>query len=111
MIQLNFILSLILLSSCSAVRFSSSNRLPVTMNYSQEDASEVTVDVSRPFYLWGMMPEIQVIDIDKEFAQKGFKSVSDLRIVEVDTNTKFLWMLFTFGMYYPQSFNLIASVN
>ena len=97
--------------SCSSVQFISSNSLPVDMNYAKGDTTEVSVEVSKDFYLWGKYPEIQKIEVDKIFAMEGFTKVSDLRINEIHTTKKAMWMFFTFGMYYPQSFKLIASTN
>ncbi len=97
--------------SCSSIQFSSANRLSVDMNYSEENSTEISIEVARPFYLWGMYPPVQVINVDEEFEDKGFSNVSDLRIIETDIAQKALWMFFTFGMYYPQTYDLVASTK
>ena len=93
------------------MQFSSSNSIPVNLNYKDEHSPEVSLEVTKSFYLWGAYPLVQIVEVDKEFEKKGFRSVSDLRIKEIHTSRKVLWMLFTFGMYYPQTYHLIASTN
>ncbi|MFT6631061.1 MAG: hypothetical protein ACJAS4_001007 [Bacteriovoracaceae bacterium] len=111
MIKLSIFLSLTILIGCSSIKFSSSNNIPVTFEYSNDKSSEVSIVVSKPFYMWGLVPKQQVVEVDKVFVSKGFKVVSDLSINEIENNKKALWMFFTFGMYYPQSFKLTANVN
>lgn len=79
------------------------------MNYSEDNSTEVSINVSKSFYLWGMYPSVQVVSVDKEFKEKGFNTVSDLRITEINTSKKILWMMLTLGMYYPQTYSLVAS--
>lgn len=111
MIKLSFFLSLTILLGCSSIKFSSSNNIPVTFDYGNNKSSEVSIVISKPFYMWGLVPKKQVVEVDKVFISKGFKEISDLNISEIKTSEKAMWMFFTFGMYYPQSFKLTANVN
>lgn len=111
MIKLSFFLSLTILMSCSSIKFSSLNNIPTTFDYTDDKKSEVSIVVSKPFYAWGMIPNKHIVNVDKVFVNKGFNTVSDLRIEEVEINTKALWMVFTLGMYYPQTYKLTAKAN
>lgn len=111
MIKLFYFLSLIQIVGCSSIQFSSSNSIPVNLNFKEDLSPEISIEVTKSFYLWGAYPSVQIVEVDKEFEEKGFRSVSDLRIKEIKKNNKFMWMLLTFGMYYPQTFSLLASTN
>lgn len=109
--RLSLIICLISLFSCSSISFQSSQKVSVTLNERDFQNNEVTILVSKPFYVWGLVPSEHIVEVDKEFYNKGFESVSDLKIKEVKKIEKALWMMFTFGMYYPQSFELYAKTN
>ena len=112
MIKLSFFfLSLFMLISCSSISFKSSNIISTSFDYKDDKQSEVSVEISKPFYMWGSVPSEQVVEVDKVFVSKGFKEISNLEIKEVYTAKKFMWMLATFGMYYPQTFMLSAKAN
>lgn len=111
MTRLSLLLSLTILTSCSSIQFISQNRVSTTFDFSDDKNSEVSIDVSKSFFMWGLYPEVQVVEVDNVFSEKGFNSVSDLNIKEINTTNKALWMFFTFGMYYPQSFKLTAKAN
>mgnify|MGYP003691932763 CR=1 FL=1 len=81
------------------------------MNYSQGDPNPKSIEVTKPFYFWGLYPNVQIVDVDREFEAKGFSRVSELKITEIKTTNKILWMALTFGMYYPQTYNLVSSTN
>jgi hypothetical protein len=110
-IKLSIFLSLTILTSCSSIQFISTNKIPATFEFKDDKSSKVSIEIDRSFFIWGLYPEVQVVKIDDVFEKKGFSSVSDLAIKEVNIRKKALWMFFTFGMYYPQSYKLIAKAN
>ncbi len=111
MIKKFFVFSLIFLIGCSSINFRSTNDTEVSFNFSDEKRTEVAIVVTRPFYMWGLVPEEQVVNVDEVFVRSGHANITDLQIKEIKKYKKALWMFFTFGMYYPQSFELLARVN
>ncbi len=111
MLKLSFLSSFILLLGCSSISFLSSNKINTTFDFDDKNTTDVSIDIQKPFYMWGLYPKEHLVKVDEEFQKKGYSSVSDLIIKETETNIKALWMFFTFGMYYPQSFKLTAKVN
>ena len=109
--KLKNIFSLFIFLSCSSVHFTSSNNTPIKFDFTDDTKTEVSIVVSKPFYLWGLAPDKQVVFVDQVFQDKGYGEVTDLRISEVEQNKKAMWMFFTFGMYYPQAFKLTGKVN
>lgn len=97
--------------SCSTVHFKSKNQGEVTFDYRLNRDKEVTLEVEKKFYMWGLYPKKHEVLLDQVFSEKGFDSVSDLRIEEVETLTKALWMVGSLGMYYPQTFRLIGRIS
>ncbi len=111
MIKLNLILTLVLLISCSNLNFKSSQKISTTFDYKPERTQEVSIKVTKHFYMWGLYPNKHTIDVDKVFLEKGFDSVSDLKINEIKTVDKAVWSVITLGMYYPESYMLVGKTN
>lgn len=103
--------SFILLTSCSSVHFKSNNQASVSFDYRLDRDQEITLEIQKKFYLWGMYPKKHEIVLDELFQTNGYDSVSDLRVEEIETMSKALWMIGTLGMYYPQSFRLVGRVS
>lgn len=108
MLKLGLIVNLVFLLSCSSIKFKSSDIIPVSLEENENHKLEITERVSRPFYLWGILPGQHVVEVDKVFESKGHVQVSDLEIIEVEQKRKFLWMVLSLGLYYPQTFHLVG---
>ena len=104
-------MSLFSLFSCSSITFLSTNVIGTSFDFNDQFDQEAKVIVEKNFYMWGMYPDQQVVEIDQEFKQVGYSAISNLVIKEVKIKKKALWMLLTFGMYYPQTYELIAQTN
>ena len=99
-------------TACSSVQFKSNQQTKVSFELTEEEKkNDVSLFVTKPFYMWGLMPSAQVVEVDKVFMANGHQHVTNLEIKEVQQNKKAMWMIFTLGMYYPQSFELSAKVN
>jgi len=109
--KLCILLSFINLLSCSSLSFISSQQTSISFDDENQKTKEVSVEVSKPFYMWGLVPNEQVVEVDKVLSEKGFENVSNISIKEIKTNDKALWMFFTMGMYYPQSFRITGRMN
>jgi hypothetical protein len=110
-IKQSLFLSLVFFISCSSIHFSSHNQIPTSFDYKEDKDLHFSVEVSKPFYMWGMYPNKQTVYVDDLFISEGYKSISHLQIAEVNTNEKVMWMLLTFGMYYPQTYMLSGTLN
>lgn len=108
MVKIVFIISVSLLASCSSIKFHSSDIIPVSLEENVNHKLAVKERIEESFYLWGMIPEQHTVAIDKIFEDKGYLAISDLEIIEVEQKRKFLWMIFSLGLYYPQTFDLVA---
>lgn len=112
MIKQKFLFFILLIStSCSSIHFTSTNKISLSFDFGNETDQDAKITITKPFYMWGTYPEKHIIKLDEVFYEKGFKTVTDLRIREVNSAEKALWMFFTLGMYYPQSYELVAKVN
>lgn len=76
----------------------------MTFSQNENHTESVSVEIKKYFYLWGLLPSTHSVNIDEVFARKGYKDVSSLEITEIDETKKAMWMVFTFGLYYPNSY-------
>lgn len=111
MVKLSILFSLILLISCSSIKFKSSQQISTNFDVREFQTKKVSVEVEKTFYMWGLVPNEQVIEIDKLFSKKGYDSVSSVEIKETKTKLKTLWMFVTLGMYYPQTYTITAKTG
>jgi hypothetical protein len=98
-------------SSCSSIQFKSSEIIPVTFDTNETETKDISVKVEKSFYLWGLIPNKEVIEVDKVFEEKGARQISSLSIKEVEKKEKGIWMFVTLGLYYPQTFELSAKIT
>ena len=105
------LLAFVFLMGCSTVQFKSSNQSKVTFDYNLNQEKEIVLEVEKKFFLWGAMPAKHELILDKIFSERGFKNVTDLRIEEISTTRKAVWMVASFGMYYPVKYRLIGRVK
>lgn len=111
MIKKSNLFILFFLISCSSIRFKSTQNISSTFDVREFQTKKVSVKISKQFYLWGLVPGEQVVEIDKLFKAKGYDSVSSIQIYESDEVKKSIWMFITLGMYYPQSFEILAKTG
>lgn len=95
---------LMLLTSCSSVRFDSSFENPVTFNKLEKDKIKVSFEVDLDFYIWGLFPGVQAIDLSKEAGLRGYDGLSEITISEKNDTKNWTWPLFSLGLYYPRTF-------
>lgn len=100
-----------LFTSCSTIKFNSTEVIPVNFNNDQSTADDVTAEVEKSFYLWGMLPKNASVEVDKIFEAKGADSVSKISIAEVKPYKKALWMVLSAGLYYPQTYLISGKIT
>lgn len=92
--------------SCSTTRIFSNSSIPVVFEKVADHTQDISIEVERDFYLWGLIPSTHEIGVDKEFSEKGIDSVANFSIKERFEKTNFVWAIATFGFYMPKSYVL-----
>lgn len=100
-----------LITSCSSINFTSSDIIPVSFKHDTSQTESISVDVEKSFYLWGLLPNKELIEVDKVFEEKGLDEISHVSIKEIKTFKKTLWALLSVGLYYPQTYQISGKVN
>ncbi|MEX0798551.1 MAG: hypothetical protein WEB87_03545 [Bacteriovoracaceae bacterium] len=106
MTKFGIFLCLVLTISCSTVRLSSETLIPVVFESKEDHTRDISIEVTRDFYLWGLYPDTHEIKVDKAFANKGFDSVAEMKIEDHSNKYDMAWALLTFGFYMPKSYVL-----
>lgn len=110
-LKLNLLFINLFFTSCSTVHFVSTNDIPISFETNKSHTKKIKFTVDRPFYLWGLLPEKQVVKVDEEFKRRGIDSASEFEIHEAN-QSKFAWTsLFTLGMYYEKAYNFVAKIK
>jgi hypothetical protein len=80
------------------------------MDKNDEHTQDIEVKVDKEFFLWGLFPKHEVF-IDKELVDSGAETASSVMITNSQSMKNTLWTLFTFGVYYPQTFTINAKIG
>lgn len=95
------LICLFLLCSCSSTQFKSNGK--VNLSSARLKDYEVTEELilKREFYLWGTLPQKQVVDLDELLL-----SVNHLRVAETTVDSYRIWQdylysIISFGFYTP----------
>ncbi len=100
-----------IITSCSSIHFKSSDTIPVSFKHINSESEDVSVNIEKSFYLWGLLPNEASIDVDKAFEARDLDEVSHLSIKEIKTVKKVLWAFLSVGLYYPQTYQISGRVN
>lgn len=111
MVKTIVLLSILFLISCSTIKFKSSHTIPVSFDVRDFQTKSVSIEVFKAFYMWGLVPGEQVVELDQLFRKKGFDSVSSIEIKETKRTNKMIWMILTLGMYYPEYYTIEAKTG
>jgi len=84
--------------------------IPITFSEKDTHTKEVKVTVSKQFFLLGLIPNQHEVEVDIVFQEKGYESVTDVRITKERSYSNVLWSVLTFGFYYPQTYTLIGNI-
>lgn len=111
MIRLSIILALLLQLSCSSIHFKSENKIRVSFEQLENHKRDIKVEVSKPFYMWGLVPKEHKLVLDDVLIKQGYESVANLEIKEINVYSKIWWSILTFGMYYPETFEISGKIQ
>lgn len=109
MVGPSWIVLLLSLASCSAVQIKSSLSNNSSISFEKQNKNHdksIDVKVTKDFFLWGLVPRQHEIILEKELGNKGYSEVSEFNIIQKNSSIDFLWMVLTFGVYYPQTYHL-----
>lgn len=105
------LLCLFLVIGCSSVSFVSYDTVPVIFEKKEKHTRDISIKVTKEFYLWGLFPDTREIRIDKEFGDAGFDSVAEVKIEERSDGENIFWSLFTLGFYTPKTYVLSGKIE
>ncbi len=101
--NLSYILVLFFSISCAEIRYKSSGIIPVELSQNQFHRNKSTIKVEKNFFLWGLYPFEQVIEIDKEFERRNLSAVSSVKIREKSLLSDTMLSLITLGLVIPRT--------
>ena len=99
-------LVLLLLIGCSSVSVINTSNHPVTFTARPGHPEVVEKTFEKQFYLWGLYPENQIIDIGELLDQRGYKSGSSLVLTKQMTIGSLLWPVVSLGFIIPKTFKV-----
>ena len=107
-----WILKLICLSllSCSSIQFKSENNIEVSLDKNTTHEKDIEIIINKDFFMLGYFPKHEIL-IDEVLADKGATEASSVEIENYYDFKNSLWALFTFGVYYPQTYLIKAKVK
>lgn len=111
MIKVLFFTLTFLSLSCANTQIKSSDNVPLSFKKQENFDNEIDIQITKEFFLWGLIPRVHEIDIDKEILNKGVNSATELVVEHKNRTSDVVWSLLTFGVYYPQTFHLKAKTS
>ena len=79
---------------------------PVTFTARPGHSEVVEQTFEKQFYLWGLYPENQIIDVGELLDKRGFKSGSSLILTKEMTWGSLLWPVVSLGFIIPKTFKV-----
>ncbi len=96
------------LTSCSTIEYRSRGTIPVFISPRPKHHVKVEASGTLKFYLCGLIPQKQVVNVDKDLSDTGIMSATQLELYEFIRPEDLFWSLLTFGVYTPKSYRLSA---
>lgn len=82
--------------------------MPTSLGLKDRHGTPVEIILSREFYLWGLLPTEQKVEIDRELAQLGILGAANISIKKYQTLAQSFWTISTFGLYHPVTIQIRA---
>lgn len=102
-LSLTFFLSF----SCSSIEFKSNDKINLSLDKKNTHEEDIEIKVDKDFFLLGFFPKHEIF-IDDYLVDKGATEASSITIENHYEFKNSLWALFTFGVYYPQTYKIKA---
>ena len=97
---------LMLLSSCSQIRYTSSNTIPTYIGTNDGHHTRETATGERIFYIWGLVPREHTVYVDKELSDSGVLSASRIDVKEYQTGLDVFLTYISLGLYKSVHYDL-----
>lgn len=97
--QLFLFVTLSFFSSCSQIRYTSSNSIPSYISTKDGHHSRTHKVGQKKFYLWGLVPREHTVFVDQELSDVGALSASRIEVEEYQTGLDIFYTYITLGLY------------
>lgn len=105
------IIFLSLFTSCLTIEYTSNGAIPTEVYSNDFRTQKASIEGSREFYVWGMVPKKHTVEIDREVLNEGFISIKHVTVEEYQTWGDFIASLCTFGLYIGKSYRISGLVT
>ena len=104
----NLMLSILLLacSACSTMEFNSNGQETFKVSSTRSSEKQITVEVTKDFYFWGMSPEYAEFDLQDETRGLGVNNPSYVAIEQSFTFKDVFFTFITLGLYCPVTYQV-----
>lgn len=107
--SINFLIVCLVIcfTGCATAEFKSHNKINISLSENNTHVEEIEFKVDKDFFLLGYFPKHEIF-IDDKLTDAGAIDASSLVIENHYEFKNSLWALFTFGVYYPQTYKIKA---
>jgi hypothetical protein len=98
------LISLMFLLSCAEIKIHSTKKYPVSFNKEKNHSRNISMVVEKEFFIWGIYPKDQKLNLASEMKERGILTLSELRITEKARTPDVLWTIFSMGLYAPRTY-------
>ncbi|MGB0455074.1 MAG: hypothetical protein ACPGJV_15295 [Bacteriovoracaceae bacterium] len=100
-----FIITIILITSCSSTVIRTKNKkIPISFTKKENHVKKVFIEVEKSFYLWGIVPAEHVLYVDSEVGDHGIDSLASVKITEKKDDWKTFLSMISLGTYIPKTY-------
>lgn len=103
---LYFLVLVMMVSSCTSIRFHSSGLIPLYLTSKKGHSSSLSVKGQKQMFLWGLIsPDTEVL-LDEMFYEEGFIAASAIDINTYQKRASFWKAFFSLGFYIPIDYEI-----
>jgi hypothetical protein len=103
--KLLLVFSALMFVSCAKLHIvSSKDQQKITFREKDGEEKPVKLVVEKNFYLWGLLPTKHELDIGAELDERAIRSLSGLKVSEIETDYNGFLSFISFGMFIPRTY-------
>lgn len=106
-----FLIFILLCSSCAKIKIKTSKNYSLTTSKIENDTRDVKLQVTKHFYMWGLMPSQHELLLDRELLKIGVKRISSFEITETPSQNNVWMKLLSFGLFLPQTYIITGKTD
>ena len=106
---MNYLIGIILFIfsiSCSTVEYKSNNLISVDVSRHVTRTTPFEISGVSKFYLWGLLPQKGLVNLDYEIQQIGFISAANITLEEYQSSLNLFLTIISLGMYVPLNYKI-----